>query len=77
MKKLKTNFKIGDTYTIGFIRNNYKHNFEKGIITWVNPYRALSNKNNSIIEVKTQLGIKFSNGDKILINDETIQKQTK
>lgn len=58
--------KKGDTYKVGYICDCHKHNYNTGIVIWVNPFKYYPDGNIEEYIIKTQFEVEFSNGDKMM-----------
>lgn len=59
--------KIGDIYKVGYICDCHKHNYDTGIISWINPFKYYPNGNINEFIMKTQFTVKFSDGHSITL----------
>jgi len=59
--------KKGDSYTIGYIYDLYKHNYDTGIINWINDFKYYLNGDVNEFIIKKQINVKFKDNTEITV----------
>lgn len=59
--------KLGDRFKVGYICDCHKHNYDEGIINWINPFKYYPNRNIDEYVIKNQIEINFVDGTSIMV----------